>query len=102
MFYNLRCFIKGSEHLYRRLSVRECAGIQSFPDNFKFLYRDVRDGYKMVGNAVPPRLAWYLAVQTWYLAVQMRKAFANEMPMNNGKLDVPKSEIIKKTPVSCI
>lgn len=67
-----RIFAKGYEHLYRRLSVRECARIQTFPDNFRFIYSNVKDGYKMVGNAVPPRLAWYLAVQ-------MRKAFAKEI-----------------------
>jgi len=60
---NQYVFAKGYEHLYRRLSVRECARIQTFPDNFVFKYTDVRDGYKMVGNAVPPRLAWYLAIQ---------------------------------------
>lgn len=70
-----RIFAKGHEHLYRRLSIRECARIQTFPDNFRFIYSDVRDGYKMVGNAVPPRLAWYLAVQ-------MRKAFSKEMSTN--------------------
>lgn len=58
-----RIFAKGFEHLYRRLSVRECARIQTFPDNFKFFYSDVKDGYKMVGNAVPQRLAYYLARQ---------------------------------------
>lgn len=58
-----RRFACGFEHLYRRLSVRECARIQTFPDSFKFLYNDVRNGYKMVGNAVPPRLAWHLASQ---------------------------------------
>lgn len=57
-----RCFVPGSEKLYRRLSVRECARIQTFPDWFYFIYNDVRDGYKMVGNAVPPRLAYYLAM----------------------------------------
>lgn len=57
-----RKFVAGKEHLYRRLSVRECARIQSFPDNFKFIYDNVLDGYKMVGNAVPPRLAYYLAL----------------------------------------
>ncbi len=67
-----RIFVKGSEHLYRRLSVRECARIQTFPDNFHFIYNDVKDGYKMVGNAVPPRLAWYLAIQ-------MKKAFSDVM-----------------------
>lgn len=59
---NQRIFEPGFEKLYRRLSVRECARIQSFPDNFHFFYSDIRNGYKMVGNAVPPRLAKYLAL----------------------------------------
>jgi DNA (cytosine-5)-methyltransferase 1 len=54
---NKRIFVPGYEHLYRRLSVRECARIQTFPDTFKFYYTDVADGYKMVGNAVPVNLA---------------------------------------------
>ena len=48
--------------LYRRLSVRECAPIQTFPDSFHFVYSNVLNGYKMVGNAVPPRLAKRLAI----------------------------------------
>lgn len=56
-----RIFAVGFEHLYRRLSVRECARIQTFPDSFRLLYSDVKDGYKMVGNAVPPRLAEAIA-----------------------------------------
>jgi DNA (cytosine-5)-methyltransferase 1 len=51
----------GKEHLYRRLSVRECARIQGFPDNYKFLYKNIKDGYKMVGNAVPVGLAFSIA-----------------------------------------
>ncbi|MCQ2077296.1 MAG: DNA cytosine methyltransferase [Bacteroidaceae bacterium] len=58
-----REFAKGYESLYRRLSVRECARIQTFPDKFRFVYSNVKDGYKMVGNAVPPRLALYIALQ---------------------------------------
>ncbi|MEA5595197.1 DNA cytosine methyltransferase [Rivularia sp. UHCC 0363] len=46
---------------YRRLSVRECARIQTFPDNFIFKYKYISDGYKMVGNAVPVMLAKTLA-----------------------------------------
>lgn len=42
---------------YRRLSVRECARIQTFPDSFIFEYDNIKDAYKMIGNAVPPRLA---------------------------------------------
>lgn len=58
---NKRIFVPGKEHLYRRLSVRECARIQTFPDNFIFKYRDVADGYKMIGNAVPVNFAYHLA-----------------------------------------
>ena len=46
---------------YRRLTVRECARIQTFPDDFIFHYQAVNDGYKMVGNAVPVVLAQRLA-----------------------------------------
>jgi len=56
-------FVPGKEHLYRRLSVRECARIQTFPDNFIFYYTNVSDGYTMIGNAVPVKLAEALAKQ---------------------------------------
>jgi DNA (cytosine-5)-methyltransferase 1 len=60
---NVREFVKGQEHLYRRLSIRECARIQSFPDDFIFKYNNLIDGYKMVGNAVPVNMAYALACQ---------------------------------------
>ena len=47
---------------YRRLSVRECARIQTFPDDFVFKYDKINDGYKMVGNAVPVNLAKALGI----------------------------------------
>lgn len=50
-------FAPGQEDLYRRLSVRECARIQTFPDSHQFIYKSVADGYKMIGNAVPVELA---------------------------------------------
>ncbi len=56
-------FVKNQEHLYRRLSVRECARIQTFPDDFIFEYTDVAVGYKMIGNAVPVNLAFEIAKQ---------------------------------------
>lgn len=58
---NKREFVKWKEHLYRRLSVRECARIQTFPDSFIFKYSNIADGYKMVGNAVPVQMAFHLA-----------------------------------------
>lgn len=56
-------FVPGKEHLYRRLSIRECARIQGFPDDFKFIYENLNDGYKMIGNAVPVNLAYHIANQ---------------------------------------
>ena len=58
---NVRVFVPEKEHLYRRLSVRECARIQTFPDDFIFHYKKVAAGYKMIGNAVPVNLAKFLA-----------------------------------------
>ena len=49
-------FQKDKMQEYRRLSVRECARIQTFPDSFIFNYDNIKDAYKMIGNAVPPRL----------------------------------------------
>ena len=54
-------FSKGHEEEYRRLSVRECARIQTFPDDFIFRYKKISDGYKMIGNAVPVKFAEHLA-----------------------------------------
>jgi len=56
-----RKFVEGKEELYRRLTIRECARIQTFPDTHKFYYKNLTAGYKMVGNAVPPNLAYVLA-----------------------------------------
>ncbi|MBU1007174.1 MAG: DNA cytosine methyltransferase [Candidatus Omnitrophica bacterium] len=44
----------------RRLTVRECAKIQSFPDNFVFKGSG-SSAYVQIGNAVPPVLAWNIA-----------------------------------------
>lgn len=56
-------FIPGKEELYRRLTVRECARVQTFPDTFQFHYSRLSSGYKMVGNAVPVKLAEALAMK---------------------------------------
>ncbi|MDO5147644.1 MAG: DNA (cytosine-5-)-methyltransferase [Eubacteriales bacterium] len=53
----------------RRLSVRECARIQTFPDDYEFVI-SARNGnksvsgseaYKIIGNAVPPLLGYHIA-----------------------------------------
>lgn len=55
-------FVEGKEHLYRRMTIREVARIQGFPDDFKFIYEKTDDAYKMIGNAVPVNLAYEIAV----------------------------------------
>lgn len=53
----------------RRLTVRECARIQTFPDDYQFVFRSDFNGqnlsssnaYKLIGNAVPPLLAYHIA-----------------------------------------
>lgn len=55
-------FVNGKENLYRRMSIREVARVQGFPDDFKFIYRNVNDAYKMIGNAVPVNLAYEIAL----------------------------------------
>jgi DNA (cytosine-5)-methyltransferase 1 len=47
-------------NLPRRMSMREAARIQSFPDSFIFRSK-LRETERQVGNAVPPVLAWHVA-----------------------------------------
>lgn len=48
--------------LPRRISMREAARIQSFPDSFVFPC-GLRETERQIGNAVPPVLAWTIAKQ---------------------------------------
>ena len=55
-------FVEGKEALYRRMTIREVARVQGFPDDFKFIYEDTDNAYKMIGNAVPVNLAYVVAI----------------------------------------
>ncbi|HEY9705740.1 MAG TPA: DNA (cytosine-5-)-methyltransferase, partial [Allocoleopsis sp.] len=45
----------------RRFTIREIARIQSFPDDYDFPCKSIEGKYKVIGNAVPPVLAFVIA-----------------------------------------
>jgi DNA (cytosine-5)-methyltransferase 1 len=46
---------------YRRLTVRERAVLQSFPITYQFFGRSHESKVKMIGNAIPPLMTFYIA-----------------------------------------
>lgn len=75
----------------RRFTVRECAEIQTFPASHKFIYKNIVDGYKMIGNAVPVNLAKAIARE---IGNFLNSAdYSNSAPANLKK---GRAEYIKK------
>ena len=65
----------------RRLTVRECARIQTFPDNYQFVLPNVStsEAYKLIGNAVPPLLGYHIAQN---LKILIKKIETENINMN--------------------
>lgn len=62
---------------HRRLSIRECARIQSFPDDFYFIGSNGAC-YSQIGNAVPP-------IMSFFIANQFRELFGKDKIKFNDK-----------------
>lgn len=64
--YTVRANAKSRVHFHhsldRRLTVRECARLQTFPDTFTFPH-SATSNIMQIGNAVPPLLAYNVAKQ---------------------------------------
>lgn len=78
-FHNPRYFLHPMED--RPFSLRECARLQGFPDSFEFLNSgiSIEEGYRLVGNAVPPTLGRVLANSVFnYLAKFYNKQISRE------------------------
>ncbi|MCY7858141.1 DNA cytosine methyltransferase [Bacillus haynesii] len=69
---------------WRRLSIRECARIQSFPDDFNFVVSP-SSAYKMIGNAVPPVMAWHIARAAYYTLSISKKDHQLEFQLEGSK-----------------
>ena len=61
---------KNIQDIQRRLTVRECARIQTFSDNLEFVFgKGIKEGisasvaYKLIGDAVPPLLAYKFGIK---------------------------------------
>ncbi len=65
---------KNGEKIKRRLTVRECATLQTFPITFQFFGTSYNKRYSLVGNAVPPILSY---------AIGEKIRFAEGMPVLN-------------------
>lgn len=86
---DLHKFVEGKENLYRRLTIRECARVQGFPDDFTFYYNKLEDGYKMVGNAVPVNLAYEMAKAIYETLRQNSKSPSDALITAKRETEIP-------------
>lgn len=60
---------------YRRFTPREVARIQSFPENYKLVGSEGAQ-YRILGNAIPPVMMWYIANKLLYMLRNTGKVIA--------------------------
>lgn len=81
--YTIRANAKSRIHFHyelpRRLTIRECARLQTFPDDFVFPYAATTN-VMQIGNAVPPVLAYHVAcsIATFLQSVEQGKSGDND------------------------
>jgi len=80
------------DHL-RRLTVAECACLQTFPYNFEF-YGSQSSVYHQIGNAVPPQLAWCIALAVQKSLCEIKNLSTNFFWSNQIKVDFSLEEYI--------
>ncbi|MGH9942815.1 MAG: DNA cytosine methyltransferase [Pyrinomonadaceae bacterium] len=76
---NAKARIQFHYELERRLTVRECARVQSFPDEFVFPF-SAMTSMTQIGNAVPPLLAYKVAAAISNYLANPQGAAARKRP----------------------
>jgi DNA (cytosine-5)-methyltransferase 1 len=79
---NAKARIQFHYQLERRLTVRECARLQSFPDEFVFPFAAMSN-MSQIGNAVPPILAHQVARVVAQHVAQLDRGLRTLVPPNN-------------------
>lgn len=78
--------IKLSDGRRRRITIREAARLQSFPDHFEFVGKEESVFYQ-IGNAVPPLFAYQLAGKVKeYLGIPITDSFSALVSMRSATL----------------
>ena len=76
----------------RRLSVRECARIQSFPDEYEFVFKNAEykvnasEAYKIIGNAIPPLLGYAISTHLESIWEKLFYDNSRKEPIHNKRL----------------
>ena len=83
-----------TKNKYRRLSVRERGMIQSFPINYEFYGNSHSQKLKMIGNAIPPLLTFYIAQS--FLGISPKKLIQPNKGIEN--FIAPVEVLIKTKP----
>lgn len=60
-FTSRECFVLGTRQELRAPTIREVASLMSFPIDYRFYGPSLGTKYRLVGNAVPPRLSYAFA-----------------------------------------
>ncbi|MFJ5762783.1 DNA cytosine methyltransferase [Neobacillus sp. NPDC093182] len=94
--------IEGSSNKYRNPTIREIASIMSFPLDYKFYGDSILTKYRLVGNAVPPKLSFAFAkeiaiiekmhIPKEYLKDSKRDVYDTDFTNLNNAEFTPKAE----------
>lgn len=82
--------IEDPKDVFRRLTIRERGCIQSFPADYQFYSNSYGGKIKMIGNAVPPLLTYYIAKSMLETPIDKLEDPKSLGKIKDNKDDLPK------------